>query len=178
MKAFTVRRINESDLEDFRRVRLEALLLHPDAFGASYEDWSQKPASFFTEKLQTNYVFGGFDLHNAIQGLIGLSFSTSPKLNHVATIWGMYVHVGMRGSGLSSGLMEAALEAASSVRTVRTVKLSVVTTNRAAYALYRSYGFTNWATDTAALYANGIFHDEYLMRRDMENDSSQSQYDK
>ncbi|KYN63150.1 GNAT family N-acetyltransferase [Pantoea agglomerans] len=168
MKAFTVRRINESDLDDFRRVRLEALLLHPDAFGASYEDWSQKPATFFAEKLRTNYVFGGFDLHNTIQGLIGLSFSTSPKLNHVATIWGMYVRAGMRGSGLSSGLMEAALEAASSVRTI---KLSVVTTNHAAYALYRSYGFTNWATDTAALYANGIFHDEYLMRRDSENDS-------
>ncbi|WP_419721745.1 N-acetyltransferase family protein [Pantoea eucalypti] len=116
----------------------------------------------------SNYVFGGFDLHNTLQGLIGLSFSTSPKLNHVATIWGMYVRAGMRGSGLSSGLMEAALEAASSVRTV---KLSVVTTNHAAYALYRSYGFTNWATDTAALYANGIFHDEYLMRRDSESDS-------
>lgn len=168
MKAFTVRRINESDLEDFRRVRLEALLLHPEAFGASYEDWSQKPVPFFAEKLRTNYVFGGFDLHNTLQGLIGLSFSTSPKLNHVATLWGMYVRTGMRGSGLSSGLMEAALEAASSVRTV---KLSVVTTNHAAYALYRSYGFTNWATDTAALYANGIFHDEYLMRRDSENDS-------
>jgi hypothetical protein len=53
VKAFTVRRINESDLEDFRRVRLEALLLHPDAFGASYEDWSQKPAPFFAEKLRT-----------------------------------------------------------------------------------------------------------------------------
>ncbi|MGC0876408.1 GNAT family N-acetyltransferase (plasmid) [Pantoea agglomerans] len=168
MKAFTVRRINESDLEDFRRVRLEALLLHPDAFGASYEDWNQKPASFFAEKLRINYVFGGFDLHNTIQGLIGLSFSTSSKLNHVATIWGMYVRAGMRRSGLSSGLMEAALEAASSVRTI---KLSVVTTNHAAYSLYRSYGFTNWATDTAALYANGIFHDEYLMRRDSENDS-------
>jgi len=168
VKAFTVRRINESDLEDFRRVRLEALLLHPDAFGASYEDWSQKSASFFAEKLRTNYVFGGFDLHNTLQGLIGLSFSSSPKLNHVATIWGMYVRAGMRGSGLSSGLMEAALEAASSVKTV---KLSVVTTNHAAYALYRSYGFTNWATDTAALYANGIFHDEYLMRRELGNDA-------
>lgn len=168
MKAFTVRRIDESDLDDFRRLRLEALLLYPDAFGASYEDWSQKPATFFAEKLRTNHIFGGFDLQNTLQGLIGLSFSTSPKLSHVATIRGMYVHTGMRGSGLSSRLMEAALAAASSVRTI---KLSVVTTNHAAYALYRSYGFSNWATDTAALYANGIFHDEYLMRRDSEYDS-------
>ncbi len=163
MKTFTVRRINESDLEDFRRVRLEALLLHPDAFGASYEDWSQKPEKFFAEKLRTNYVLGGFDLHSTLQGVIGLSCSTSPKLSHVATIWGMYVRTGMRGTGLSSGLMEAALEAA---RSVKTIKLSVVTTNHAACALYKSYGFTVWATDTAALYANGLFHDEYLMRRD------------
>ncbi len=53
MKAFTVRRIDESDLEDFRRVRLEALRLHPDAFGASYEDWSQKPAPFFAQAQLT-----------------------------------------------------------------------------------------------------------------------------
>jgi len=42
MKAFTVRRINDSDLNDFIRIRLEALRRHPDAFGASYEDWKQK----------------------------------------------------------------------------------------------------------------------------------------
>lgn len=103
MKAFTVRRINESDLDDFRRVRLEALLLHPDAFGASYEDWSHKTAPFFAEKLRTNYIFGGFDLHNTLQGLIGLSFNTSPKLSHVATIWGMYVRAGMRGRDYHQG---------------------------------------------------------------------------
>ncbi|WP_376787603.1 GNAT family N-acetyltransferase [Pantoea vagans] len=85
---------------------------------------------------------------------VDLTFTTPPKLSHVATIWGMYVRAGMMGSGLSSGLMEAAQKAASSVRTI---KLSVVTTNHAAYALYLSYGFTNWATDPAALYAKGIF---------------------
>lgn len=127
---------------------IRTLLARPTKTGARSQHHS------LLKKLRTNYVFGGFDLHNTIQGLIGLSFSTSPKLSHVATIWGMYVRAGMRGSGLSSGLMEAAQKAASSVRTI---KLSVVTTNHAAYALYLSYGFTNWATDPAALYAKGIF---------------------
>lgn len=77
----------------------------------------------------------------------------------------MYIRAEMRGSGLSSILMNAALEAAS---TAKTVKLSVVTANKAAYALYRSFGFTEWATDTAALCVNGVFHDEFLMRRDPE----------
>ncbi|MDX7987451.1 GNAT family N-acetyltransferase [Xenorhabdus sp. 12] len=165
VEKFTVRRIDESDLEDFRRVRLEALLLHPEAFGASYEDWNQKPAQFFGDLLRENHMIGGFDIHNNLQGIIGVRRSDSPKLSHVATIWGVYVRPEMRGSGLSRKLMEAALEATYSAKIV---KLSVLTSNHTARALYRSYGFTEWAIDTAALCVNGVFHDEFLMKRESE----------
>lgn len=100
--------------------------------------------------------------------MIGVSRSQLSKLSHVANIWGMYVRPEMRGSGLSSLLMEAALNSAGSAKTV---KLSVVTTNLVAYSLYRSFGFTEWATDTAALYFDGVYHDEFLMRRDSSDDS-------
>ncbi|WP_435956094.1 N-acetyltransferase family protein [Dryocola sp. BD626] len=163
MEAFTIRRITVSDLDVFRELRLEALHLHPEAFGASYDECSQKSMQFFAEQLQTSHVFGGFDVHNTLQGMIGVSCSSLLKLSHVANIWGMYVRVGKRGAGLASGLMDAALEAASSAKTV---KLSVVTTNQAAHALYRSFGFKVWATDADALCVDGVFHDEYLMRRD------------
>lgn len=168
VEKFTVRRITESDLGDFRELRLEALRLHPDAFGASYDECTLKPLHFFAEQLRNSHVFGGFDLHNTLQGMIGVNRSSLPKLSHVANIWGMYVRAEMRSSGLSSRLMEAALEVASSAKTV---KLSVVTTNRAAYALYHSFGFTEWATDTAALCVDGVFHDEFLMRLDSESGS-------
>lgn len=168
MERFTVRRIIENDLGDFRALRHEALRLHPDSFGASYNECSHKPLQFFAEQLRDSHVFGGYDYDNILQGMIGVSRSSRPKLSHVANIWGMYVRFKMRGSGLSSGLMEAALEAASSAKTV---KLSVVTTNRSAYTLYSSFGFTEWATDTAALCVDGVFHDEFIMRRDSETSS-------
>jgi hypothetical protein len=38
VERFTVRRITESDPGDFRELRLEALRIHPDAFGASYDE--------------------------------------------------------------------------------------------------------------------------------------------
>ncbi|WJV54900.1 GNAT family N-acetyltransferase [Prodigiosinella aquatilis] len=166
MKEFMIRRIIESDLSNFRRVRLEALRLHPDAFGASYEDWSQKPDHFFADRLRTNHVFGGFDTDNLLQGMIGVSSTSSAKLSHVATIWGMYVREEARGLRLSSGLMAAALEAAGSVKTI---KLSVVTTNKVALSLYRSYGFVEWAIDKEALCVDGVFHDEFLMRREVDS---------
>lgn len=168
MKAFTVRRINDSDLDDFIRIRLEALRLYPAAFGASYEDWKQKSAEFFAEKLRVERVFGGFDLQNTLQGMIGVSSNTAPKLRHVATIWGMYVRAEMRGTGLSKSLMAAAIKAASGAKTI---KLSVMTTNRATQILYRSFGFREWATDTAALCVDGVFYDELLMRLDAESSS-------
>ena len=163
MEVFTIRRITENDLDVFRELRLEALRLHPEAFGASYGECNQKPMQFFAEQLRTSHIFGGFDIHNSLQGMIGASSSSLLKLSHVANIWRMYVRAEKRGSGLSAGLMNAALEAASSAKTV---KLSVVTTNRAAYALYRSFGFKEWATDADALCVDGVFHDEFLMRRD------------
>ncbi len=43
--------------------------------------------------------------------------------------------------------MKAAPEATTAVKTL---KLSVLTTNTAAYSLYRSYGFTEWAIDKDA----------------------------
>lgn len=163
METFTVRHLVESDLDDFRKLRLEALRLHPDAFGASYEECNQKPLQFFAEQLRTSHIFGGFDVHNTLQGMIGVNRSPLPKMSHIANIWGMYVRAGKRGSGLAARLMDTALESASSAKTI---KLSVVTTNRAAYALYRSFGFTKWATDIAALCVDGEFYDEFLMRRD------------
>ncbi|MCW2107148.1 UNVERIFIED_ORG: ribosomal protein S18 acetylase RimI-like enzyme [Rahnella aquatilis] len=165
MTAFKVRRIIESDLADFIKLRLEALRFHPNAFGASYEDWKEKPEQFFANRIQTDCVLGGFDAHNLLQGMIGVSNISSAKLSHVATIWGMYVRENARGTGLSFALMEAALQAAGSVQTI---KLSVVTTNKAAYSLYRSFGFTEWAIDKKALFVDGVFYDEFLMRRDVE----------
>lgn len=67
MKTFTIRRLNESDMDDFRRVRLEALRLHPEAFGASWEEWSLKPDQFFAERLRNNVVFEGFDLNKTFR---------------------------------------------------------------------------------------------------------------
>ncbi|KGA31880.1 GNAT family N-acetyltransferase [Pectobacterium brasiliense] len=164
MATFVVRHIGNSDIDDFRRVRLEALKLHPEAFGASFEEESQKPETFFAERLRLNLVFGGYDLQNKLQGIVGVSINTAPKLFHVAMIWGMYVRAEMRGTGLSRSLLEVALQASCKAKTV---KLSVAATNKSARALYCSFGFREWAIDTAALYIDGEYHDEILMRLDI-----------
>lgn len=79
---FTIRRLIESDLSNFRAIRLEALQHPPEAFGASYEEWHRKPDNFFTDRLRNHHIFGGFDAAARMQGMIGVSHNPS----HTATL--------------------------------------------------------------------------------------------
>ena len=50
---YIVRMLGKDDATAFRRVRLEALRLHPEAYTASYEDEAQLNLAQFTERLAT-----------------------------------------------------------------------------------------------------------------------------
>ncbi len=159
-----IRRLSPNDASAFRALRLEGLARHPDAFGASYDDEAGQPLERFAERLAGNVVLGGYDGTEALRGVIGIRKATAPKVRHIATIWGMYVSPGSRGSGLGDRLVQAAIaEARASCTSVR---LSVVTSNAAALRLYERAGFTIWAVDRGALCVDGVFLDEALMRRD------------
>ncbi|OON40247.1 hypothetical protein BTJ39_10155 [Izhakiella australiensis] len=165
MNSFRIGELSSRDAAAYREIRLEALRLHPDAFGASFENETQQPESFFAARLTSNRVFAGYDSENRLQGIIGLNVSPSPKMRHITHLWGMYVRAEMRGSGLSRELVAAAIQAAHGSKTI---KLSVGASNHAAQALYRSSGFKVWATDSAALCRDGVYLDELLMRLDLD----------
>lgn len=161
-----VRRLSGEDAVTFRDIRLEGLRNHPAAFGASYEDEVALPLTLIAQRLSGGVVFGGFRGNQALEGVIGVMKGQSAKVRHIATIWGMFVRPPARGTGLAAQLLMAAIAEAS--RDCRSIRLSVVSTNEAARRLYRRAGFTEWAVDTAALFADGSFHDEILMRLDVE----------
>jgi hypothetical protein len=55
-----VRRLETSDVAAYRELRLESLKGHPEAFGSSWEDEAGKPISWWSQRLETNAVFGGW----------------------------------------------------------------------------------------------------------------------
>ncbi len=162
----SVRRLEADDAAAFMAVRLEGLRNHPEAFGASAEEEVARPLAQVAQRLSVSAVFGGFDQEGTLQGVIGLAMGASPKTRHVATVWGMYVRPRARGTGLSRQLLARAVTEASG--TCRSVHLTVESGNQAARSLYRRAGFREWATDVAALYVNGVYHDEVLMRLDFD----------
>jgi RimJ/RimL family protein N-acetyltransferase len=144
----------------YREIRLEALRLHPDAFGASFEDEAAQPLSFFEQRMTANMIFGGFD-GDVLLGTAGFRPETGAKRMHKALLWGMYVRPIARGTGLARRLVEAVIDHAKD--RVELLQLAVVADNLGAQRLYVSLGFEPFGTEPRSLKVDGRYLDEVLM---------------
>ncbi len=111
--SYLVRPLGVADADEFRRVRLDALRLHPEAFAAAYEDEARCSAAQFAERLAAPGLtrFGAFAQQEMV-GLVGLQLPTGTKMRHKAHLFSMYVADGHRRAGLSDRLVQAVIDAA------------------------------------------------------------------
>lgn len=156
----TVRRLSEADAADFRAIRLEALQRHPEAFAATYADEAAQPLAFFSGRLKSGAVFGGFQ-GPALLGIAGFYTLAQEKVRHKGVLYGMYVKESARGTGLAGQLVDAVL--AHARQEVELVQLSVVASNDAARRLYERRGFERYGVEPRALKVDGRYLDEALM---------------
>lgn len=162
VSSFLLRRLSASDAEVYRELRLEGLRNHPEAFGSSWEEESEKPLAFFRERLERNVVLAAAaDDDGQLLGIAALGVKQAVKLLHKGVLWGMYVRPEARGSGLAAALVERLLSEARG--TVEEIQLTVVTSNEAAVRLYTRCGFKKYGVEQRALKVGGRYYDEQLM---------------
>lgn len=156
-----------SDAPAFRELRLEALRSHPEAFSADYATNEQFPPAFWSERLSQNTNSGQQAIFFAVAdgeliGMSGVRRGDSPKTQHGAMIWGVYVRPVWRGHRLAERLIAACVGWARDHQ-VRLVKLAVVTTNIAAIRSYARSGFTVYGVEPQAIELAERCYDELLM---------------
>jgi RimJ/RimL family protein N-acetyltransferase len=156
-----VRRLEAHDVAAYRELRLESLKSHPEAFGSSWEDESGKPDAWWTERLKTNTVFGGWIDDSPLLGVVGLYIHDTIKLRHKGMLVGMYVRPAARGSGLAAALVQRVIEQARG--TVEEICLRVVASNTIAHRLYSAAGFEPYGLERRALKIGDEYFDEVLM---------------
>ena len=159
-RSFRITRLQPSDAEAFRTIRLAALRTAPDAFGSTYEIEAARPVSAFADGLSASVVFGAYD-DRRIVGMAGLKQETGQKVSHKAFVWGFYVEPAWQGRGAGSALVAALIEAAQDV--VEQLTLTVVEGNDAAIALYTKFGFTAYGVEPRALKTSAGYVNEVLM---------------
>lgn len=171
MTHWRIRRLNHSDSAEFRRLRLEALRLHPEAFAASYEEAAQLDPEELARRFLSppSCVFGGFADSGALVGIVALMGSTLPKLRHKASLVSVYVAAHQRNTGLGRALLVAAITYARETG-LSIVQLHVTAGNEAAYHLYEDLGFRLFGVEPRSLCVNDVFYDTHMMVLDLDRD--------
>jgi RimJ/RimL family protein N-acetyltransferase len=163
----TLRPSLDSDLVDFRELRLEALRNNPASFGSDYDTVKANPMQFWISRLYAGSEDGAlyFALHGEdLIGMCGIQLGTSPKTRHSATIWGVYVKPVWQGLHIARNLIENCIEWGNH-HGVKVAKLAVVADNASAIRCYEGCGFTVYGRDPKAMRHAGVFYDELLMSR-------------
>ncbi len=165
-----IRESTPSDIAQFRELRLHALQDSPTAFSADYQTYLNHPMSFWEDRLKLNEHGTIFFAEHAehLVGMMGIRIGQSVKTKHSADIWGVCVHRKWRGLHIAEALIDACVNWAKP-RQVEMLKLGVTTTNTSAVRCYERCGFTTYGTDPRALFYEGIYYDEYLMSRTLDN---------
>lgn len=159
---FSLRRLEVADVERYRDVRLEGLRLNPDYFGSSAEIEEQRPLAAFADRLEQNWVLGGFRGEH-LMGVGGLHVLEGLKERHKGFLFGMYVRAEARGSGLAQALVAGLLAHAAEV--VEAVTLTVTATNAAAVRLYVRAGFSVYGVERGSFKIGDRYLDSLLMSR-------------
>lgn len=158
---FTVRRLRASDAAAYRSLRLEGLCKHPEAFSASWDDENRQPVPWFAQRLESNWVIGGWLNGSVLAGTVGLAVPSAHKLQHKGILWGVYVCPEARGTGLAKELLRQLVAQARTQ--VEEVLLTVAASNIAARDLYKNFGFKEYGLEHRALKIDGRYYDEVLM---------------
>lgn len=158
-----VRPFTVGDAAIWRAIRLEALREAPDAFGQTLEHGEKQPLEEYQQTVAGPFPpFAAFDGATAI-GTAGFYVLDGPKMSHRGELWGMYVSQSHRGQGIGRMLTASIIEHAQG--RVEQIHLQVVTTNTAAYNLYRSMGFVAYGIEPRALRYEGRDYDAAMMVR-------------
>lgn len=160
MREPAIRVLAPADAAEFRRIRLEALLRHPEAYGASHAEAVLRDEAHFAATLAENTIFGA-ELDGRLVGTAAFSHRQGEKARHKAVMWAVYVEPGRRGQHLGERLVQAVIDHAR--QHARVLQCSVVTENHHARNIYIRLGFRHYGIERRALRVGDRFLDEDLL---------------
>ncbi|MES1224081.1 MAG: GNAT family N-acetyltransferase [Bacteroidota bacterium] len=158
--ALTIRQLTELDFPVWKKIRMEALTLHPDAFWGDSETEQQKSDLAWQEDINKSAIFGVF-YNKELIGTAGFYKYHQKKRSHIGSLFGVYVKKEFRAQGIADKLLKVVIKHASNY--VFILHCCVTTHNRSAFNLYERHGFKEYGIEHKAIKVNDTYYDEILM---------------
>lgn len=168
MAKIQVVKLSSEDWQLYKHIRLESLLMEPQAFGSSYAEVLQRPDSHWQERLidaqagKKSWLLFAKE-NNRIIGMIGAYYVQE---SDVVDIISVYVTEERRGHSVGTELMAAILAEVGKGSVFRKVGLTVNAGQTAAVALYRHFGF-QIVGEKSGVMGDGRTYQGYIMEKEL-----------
>jgi ribosomal protein S18 acetylase RimI-like enzyme len=141
------RLLHSTDMDSYKRIRLECLANYPDHFGDSYEEEVNNATPKFDKALMSNdnntFLYGAFS-ENTLIGICGFIQQERIKTRHRGDLVQVYVNPSFSGQGIGRELIKLTIAKAFDNILIDQILLSVVYTNDKAVKLYKKLGFVQY----------------------------------
>ena len=157
---YLIRRLEESDWQIFKQIRLEALSTDPDVFGSTYAAESERSEEQWREPLRSpKYSIFAVFAGEAPRGITGVVLDRNDPHERTASLWGSWLAPDVRGKGLSKLFYESRVKWAKEHPTIERVIVSHRASNLASKFANQSFGFVETHV-TSKVWNDGIEEDE------------------
>lgn len=169
-KPFMIEPLKEGQWQAYRDLWLEALQETPEAFFADYEDQKEQPDEVWQRRFEAVQeakdiivIFAQSD--DGPVGFLGAYIDENPKFNHIATIWGAYVHADFRKRGIAKRMMEEFLVEIKKRPHITKIKTYSVTSELMAVNAYKNFGFELIGISKDEMKVGDRYLNVYLMEK-------------
>jgi RimJ/RimL family protein N-acetyltransferase len=161
-----IKNIKKEDVNEYWKLRLEALQDSPESFSASYEESVNQSIESVKERInqtEENYILGAFTESNHVVAMAGFRREQTLKLKHKGIIWGVYVAPEHRKQGIGCKLISEIIQRSKNLKDFYQINISTMVGNESARHLYKSLGFVSYGIERNALRVENKLLDEELM---------------
>jgi len=159
------RKLEASDWEQYKELRLLSLVQSSESFENSYEDESTLRNEQWISRVtssQSAFIIGAFD-GDVLIGIAGFAQALKEKIKHKSYLWGVFVKQEYRGKYIANDILSKLVHIAFENANISQIQLTVASENEAAISLYKKLGFRKYGTEVDALRINEKSYDEILM---------------
>ncbi len=164
-----IRELTPEDAQQFKELRQKAFELSKGGFTADLDEWRIKPVAEVKRMLEQEYasmndfILGAFEAGQLV-GIMGFFRPSLPKVSRKGHIWGTFLLPEWRGKRIAGQLLDELINRARHMHNLNRLQLTTSTQYKAAISLYKSRGFTRFATEMAVYHVGNQQFDELYMR--------------